>query len=617
MTQDTATSEELGPLLDFIKERRGFDFTGYKRPSLTRRIRKRMQEIGVTTYIDYQSLLDRQPDEFSALFDTILINGTGLMRDPDAWEYLEREIVPRVAEVAGDGGIRIWSAGCATGEEAYSLAVLFASHLGDERFRDSVKVYATDADEDALRRGRQARFSLRSLTEAFGEDRAQRYFEPLDSGYVFRTDLRRSVIFGRHDLVQDPPISRIDLLACRNTLMYFNADVQRRVLANFHFSLTEGGYLFLGKSEALVTRTNLFVPVDLRRHIFQKNNRAATRRPPLPAPLPTITPARQIEASLSADAAFDSGVMAQVIVDRDMVIMLANRQARTLLGIGQAEIGRPLRDLEISYRPVDLRSPIDQVLAERRGLSITEVEYRVGGENAWFDVVIQPIERSSGVAGASLTFVEVGRFKQLREELERSERELEMASEELQSAVEELETTNEELQSTNEELETTNEELHSTNEELETMNEELQSTNEELETLNVELRQRTDELDGTNQFLSSILRSLRAGVVVLDREFAVRAWNREAEDLWGLRADEVQGEHFLNLDIGLPVDAVRAPVRTVLSGEEPQAQVEVRAVNRRGKKFSCLVTVNPLVGDGEVSGAILLMEDHEDGGRGH
>ncbi|HET6874894.1 MAG TPA: PAS domain-containing protein, partial [Acidimicrobiales bacterium] len=230
------------------------------------------------------------------------------------------------------------------------------------------------------------------------------------------------------------------------------------------------------------------------------------------------------------------------------------------------------------------------------------------GSVEYLDVQVSPIGADSRSGGASVTFMQVGRYRALREELERSQRELETAYEELQSTVEELETTNEELQSTNEELETTNEELHSTNEELETMNEELQSTNEELETINHELEQRSSELDDVNSFLESILSSLAFGVAVLNPQMGVRVWNRQAEDLWGVRSDEVQGQHFLNLDIGLPVDELRIPVRRCLSAQSDIERLRLGAVNRRGRTIECDITVLPQKTADEVVGAIVLMQ---------
>jgi two-component system CheB/CheR fusion protein len=295
-------------------------------------------------------------------------------------------------------------------------------------------------------------------------------------------------------------------------------------------------------------------------------------------------------------------------VDVNGTVVLANRAARRTLAIGSTELGRQLREAEFSFRPTDLRGPVERVLRERRQVTVYNVPWRNpagSDEPMTLDVVISPLESQSGVL---IAFLDVTRYQHLRQELERSQRELETAYEELQSTVEELETTNEELQSTNEELETTNEELHSTNEELETMNEELQSTNEELETINNELRERSTEVTDLNQFLESILGSLQSAVVVLGPEMDITAWNRQAEEIWGLRSDEVIGHHFLNLDIGFPVEALRTPVRDCLTGRAERAQIVQPAVNRRGRAVECTVNVSCLVGDHITKGVILIMD---------
>src|SRR6266540_2700207 len=241
-------------LLDYIRTNRGFDFTGYKRQSLSRRFAKRMQSLRIERYDDYQRYLANHADEFIDLFNTILINVTGFFRDPPAWEFLQAEVVPKIVETKeANEGFRIWSTGCASGEEAYSLAIVFAEILGVDSFKRRVKIYATDVDEEALTEGRHASYPLKRL-EDLPEELVKKYFERAEQRYTFRTDLRRCVIFGRHDLVKDPPISKIDLLASRNTLMYFTPEAQSRIVANFHFALQPGGYLFLGKSEVLLTK---------------------------------------------------------------------------------------------------------------------------------------------------------------------------------------------------------------------------------------------------------------------------------------------------------------------------------------------------------------------------
>jgi two-component system CheB/CheR fusion protein len=238
------------------------------------------------------------------------------------------------------------------------------------------------------------------------------------------------------------------------------------------------------------------------------------------------------------------------------------------------------------------------------------VDWAVTGDPQQLDVSVVPLSEGGVFAGMSLVLQDTTRLKRMQEEVVVAREELQALSEELESTNEELETTNEELQSANEELETTNEELQSTNEELETMNEELQSTNEELHTVNDEVRVRSDDLQHANLFLESILASLRNGVVVVDRELHVTVWNRQAEELWGLRADEVRSKHFLNLDIGLPVQALRDAMRACLGAACVPGEVVLEATNRRGKKFMCEVVLNPLgPAGGESRGVILIMRD--------
>jgi two-component system CheB/CheR fusion protein len=399
--------------------------------------------------------------------------------------------------------------------------------------------------------------------------------------------------------------------------MYFNAETQGRVLSRFHFALGENGFLFLGKAEMLLTHANLFTPVNLKCRIFSKVPQATLRNQ-----FPLLVPQGNGESMATfsrhtrlRETTFDTAPVAQIVVDLTGVLVLVNEQARTLLALTPKDLGRLFRDLELSYRPVELRAPIEEVTALRRPVILREVEWNVSAtETRHLDIQLVPLLHNGGtLVGVSISFIDVTRYRRLQEELQRSHQELETAYEELQSTNEEMETTNEELQSTVEELETTNEELQSTNEEMETMNEELQSTNEELETANEELRQRTGELNRANGFLASILTSLRIGAVVVDRNFGVQIWNRRAEDLWGLRADEVVGRFFLNLDMGLPVEQLRSPLRAVMNGEVESQDVMLDAVNRRGKAIRCRVTCTPLSDSNkEVHGGVLLMEEWDD-----
>jgi two-component system CheB/CheR fusion protein len=596
-------------LLEYVRETRGFDYSGYKRPSLTRRFQKRMDVVGAATFDEYRDYLDADGDEFASLFNTILINVTGFFRDADAWKFVEHEVIPRILESKTDASsIRVWSAGCATGEEAYTAAILLAEALGEDQYRERVKIYATDIDEPALAEARLATYREKQLNDLPGDLR-ERYFVEANGGLVFRNEVRRAVIFGRNDLLQDPPISRVDFLISRNTLMYFEHASQQRILANFAFSLNRRGYLMLGKAEALQSRTNLFEAFDFKRRVFVKNATMETdfRLPRLPQRAPDVVEEPQDGAL--REASFDQAPIAQLVVDKNGRLVSVNHAARAMFSIKTADVGRPLQDLEISYRPIELRALIELVQSERRVVSNKEVGWTpTGGRPRQLDVQVSALTDPSGRhAGVAVSYADVSRHHALAGELEQARRDLETAYEELQSTVEELETTNEELQSTNEELETTNEELQSTNDELETMNEELQSTNEELEAMNDELRDRTDEALHANSFLSSILSSVEQAVIVVDAELRITKWSDAATELWGMREDEVQGQHLLNLDIGVPVGELREPIRRVLAGTE-QGPVRLEGHNRRGQPVRCEVTFTQLRSHlEELQGVILVM----------
>jgi len=607
------TSKEFEGLLDLLRRARGFDFAGYKRPSLVRRVRKRMQAVRVDTYRDYMAVLEREPSEFDHLFNTVLINVTSFFRDEVPWGYLADEIVPRILEgKEPTESIRVWSAGCATGQEAYTLAMVLCEALGLDQFLRRVKIYATDLDDDALTYARQGSYTAKEM-EPVSELLRDRYFERQNGRFYFKKPLRRCVIFGRNDLVSDAPISKIDLLVCRNTLMYFDSQTQARILNRFHFALRPGGFLFLGKAETLSMYANVFEPVDLQRRVFSKISNGL--RPPRFEVFRNGGNGGnevEFERDLVSTAAFEKAPLAQFVIDAKGNLVLANDRARQLFRLTNRDIGRPLQDLELSYRPVELRSLIDQIRSEEQAIKMGEVAWLMDGEERWFEVQLQPLLNSTReLLGVSVSFDDITVSRDLKRELQRSHAELETAYEELQSSNEELETTNEELQSTVEELETTNEELQSTNEELETMNEELQSTNEELGSINDQLRNRGSELNALNLFLRSIFASLGGGVAVIDPELRVKVWNHRAEDLWGVRAEEAIDTRFTELDIGLPVEKLRSLITDTFNGRNGTGELVLDATNRRGRAIQCRIRANPLIEPDHktAQGVILTMEE--------
>ncbi len=573
----------LDDLLLMLKETRGFDFTGYKPSTLQRRIHRRMAGLNLATFGEYRDYLELEPDEFTALLDSMLINVTAFFRDPAAWQTLSDKVIPELLSAkSARAPIRVWSAGCATGEEAYTLAIILAEALGPEQFRDRVKIYATDLDEEALHQARLGAYDEHALAEVPGNFR-EAYFEPLGTRHTFRRDLRRQVIFGRNDLTRDAPISRVDLLVSRNTLMYFNAETQASIVRRFHFALSYPGYLFLGKAEMLLNHSEYLQPVDLRSRIFRKASPIA-RLPGKPANW-AESGSREPATGRLEDAALASVPVVQLATDLAGNLRVANAAAEALFNLRPRDLGRPFQDLEVSYRPVELRSRIEQVRTDLRPVELRDVEWRRPGGSppGYYDVSIAPLFSAPGdLVGTGISFLDVTRYRAVRAELEHANSELERAYEELQSL----------------------------NEELETTNEELQSTNDELQTINDELRRRTDDLDQTNDFLGTVLRSLGSAVIVLTDDLRVEVWSPGAEDMWGLRADETEGKSLLTLDIGLPAEVLAPHLRRLLGqGSDGTASLQLAAVNRRGKTVHLRIAACPLrTEEGAASGVILVID---------
>ncbi len=611
--ESAQADRDFDQLLAFIRESRGFDFTSYKRSTLTRRIRKRMMDARAASYIDYRDLLETNADEYDLLFNTILINVTGFFRDAEVWAFLRQEVIPElVASLDPAEEIRIWSAGCSSGEEAYSLAMILAETVGPDECVERVKIYGTDIDDEALRDARAGLYSAKAI-EPVPEILREKYFEPSGSQFAVRPDLRKRMIFGRHDITRDAPISRLHLLVCRNTLMYFNVEAQSQIIDRFHFALRDGGFLLLGKAEMLLAAGDRFDTYSIRQRVFRRRHADVTpARSIAPARLDAYQGPEPREMSRRRhlrDLVLDTAPNATIVLGSDGTVVLINSQSRTQFGLTSHDLGRPFSDLEVSYRPIELRSLIDQAQAERRMLRATTAERRISGDEAqYFDVTIQPLAGQDGsIDGVAVIFADTTTVTRLQQEVKQVRVDLETAYEELQSTNEELETTNEELQSSIEELETTNEELQSTNEELETTNEELQSGNEELETINEELRMRTGELNQAQTFLEGVMSSVAAAVVVLDTGLKVRTWNSGAEDIWGLRASEVIGQPFFSLDFGLPTHLIRDTVTKCMSSAGQLQHAQVSAMNRRGRAITCTISCSPL--NEARDGVVLLMEE--------
>jgi two-component system CheB/CheR fusion protein len=610
------TDTGFRPLLEKLSATYHFDFREYKEISLARRIRTRMAQVRVDDFEAYARYLDAHPDEHVALFNTILINVTGFFRDPEAWRVLAAEVIPNVvAEAASSRSIRLWSAGCSSGEEVYSLAMLLAEHLGGEAVGYAIKIYGTDVDEDALGAARHAAYRAEHLKEV-PDTLLDRYFTRDGHLNRVRRDLRRWCIFGHHNLTQAPPLSHIDLLVCRNVLIYFQSDLQERVLARFHYAIRDGGYLFLGRSESLLARSRMFTPVHLKWRIFRRAAAAGRQAtavlpdPGLPAAVPGA-PAVRAEAPGGASRvqrALEVLPAAVLVVDMTDTVLTWNTAAERLFDTPAAgAVGRKFRDLDISYRIEGLRARLEEVKAHHTTARLEDAVFsRRNGDLVQADIWVIPLVDGPRPLGVVVSATEATEYVRLKEQTSRIAEQHATAIEELQSTNEELETTNEELQSTNEELETTNEELQSTNEELETTVEELQATNTELGTLNTELESRTAELNRLDREHRALLDSLEPGVIVLDRAGTVLSWNHAAERLWGLRREQAVGRDFF----ALPVEsaAARGPFQRVL---ETGATLDAGSVSYTlpgGETRRAALRLSPLRdGSAEVTGAVGLL----------
>lgn len=528
----------LKELLQELAEQRGFDFRGYKKTTLERRFRRRMFQVNIGSYADYGDYIRKHPDETNELLNTILINVTEFFRDPPAWEILRHEILPSLLKAVNPGhSFRVWSAGCASGEEPFSIAILLAEYFGPRIQEYDLKIYATDIDDDALNTARRGEYSPDALRRVRPEWR-QKYFQGKGFMRVNR-EIRKLVIFGRSNLAQDAPISHVNLLICRNLLIYFDSDLQKQILNRLHYALDPGGVLFLGKSESQLTYSSQFRRLNSRWRIFRRITNT-----PFDEPRQGREEDSELMDSSSRTRVELDDIRHQqrflletlrvgiVALGPDDIVTHNNSAALNLCGLPALSLaGKRLHETDLFIRVPELGPQLQATRVNNESAKF-QSRIKTANEEKLVELIIRPTLDERGERNGTLIYVD---DQTVQEKLQLTVEELESTGEELQSANEELETTNEELQSTNEELETTNEELQSTNEELETTNEELQSLNEELETTNQELEERTKELDQVNSVYLQTLEKIRLPVMLVDHERHIEFWNARALQLFGFK----------------------------------------------------------------------------------
>ncbi|HEX5015879.1 MAG TPA: CheR family methyltransferase [Candidatus Limnocylindrales bacterium] len=658
----------LRSFLDQLRERSGIDFNGYKRATILRRLQRRMAATGTTKLREYVRFVQAHPDEYERLTSSFLIKVTQFFRDRDLFQHLREIIVPQLIEDARgrERELRIWSAGCATGEEAYSLAMLIADALGDETAQFNVRIFATDVDGDAISFARRGIYPAAAVAELPG-DLVERHFVRAGDGYEVRKRIRSMTVFGQHDLGQRAPFPRVDLALCRNVLIYFTAELQKRALQLFAFSLRDGGYLVLGKAESTTPLPDYFVLSQQRLKVYRRQGDRVlippTRiRDSAPVPQSRATPPRRsswAEASLARNR--DSARLATpaekadglllrlpvgvVVVDRRYDIQSINAAARRMFGIHSPAIGEDVVHLVPAPVAASIRTAIDDAIRGGIGGAIVEIRMTLpeGSEQRAIQVATHPMHAhgdTGPIEGVVITASDVtaaitaqrdlenaiAAGDRDREELSERTREMAQSHADLLEANQELTTANAELRSANEELLVANEEVQAATEEVETLNEELQATNEELETLNEELQASVEELNTANEDLqvrtqevqsqsatlleersrlASILASMGDGVLAVDRS-GQRVMANAAFERMFPKIDDFQPED----DDGGPLPRSEQPGYRAARGEAFASSFTITEPDGRRRWFEA--TAQPLEGEDGHWGGVLVIRDISD-----
>jgi two-component system CheB/CheR fusion protein len=562
--------------LNQVRQQTGIDFAQYKRPTILRRLRRRMAAVRTQSLSDYVRYAARNPTEYDRLASTFLIKVTEFFRDPELYEQLRGDIIPRLVAGAAerDRELRIWSAGCATGEEAYSLAILVAEVLGDELQRHGVRIFATDVDNDAINFARRGVYTSSALAN-LSEEMVERYFVRHNDEYEIRKQIRAITVFGQHDLAQRAPFPRIDLAVSRNVLIYFTPELQRRALQLFAFSLRDDGYLVLGKAESVTPLPEHFTVENGRLKIYRRHGDRvlipASRSLRLPdelAPMavPKLSPressnrAQRSEGRQTLSERADQVLLrlpvGVVVIAHEYDIQIINTAARQQLAIHGTAVGQDFVHVARDIPSAVLRQGIDQARAANETSTTVELDGAGRGVprtlrlNFYSHRVEQEREVSDGVIVVISDISEQRRaVEQLDTRLTKADQDLgaqgrqmsalEEANRELLRANQELTTANSELRSSNEELLVGSEEVQAATEEVETLNEELQATNEELETLNEELQATVEELNTTNDDLEARGVELEETLSTLAEQR--RLSERERSRLGRLLLDREQG----------------------------------------------------------------------------
>jgi two-component system CheB/CheR fusion protein len=581
---DDQLTAQLGAISEILKRQTGHDFTDYKPGTLLRRIRRRIQLQQMAAASDYVRYLEHEPAEVEQLHRDLLIGVTYFFRDPEVFASLATEVIPRILESDPRAQTRIWVPGCASGEEAYSLAILAQEHLARIDAASALQIFATDIDGDLLAKARIGHYPA-SIDQHVSAERLERFFVREGDGYQVVKEVRSICTFSEHSLIRDPPFSSLDLISCRNVLIYLGADLQRKLVPLFHFALRTGGFLLLGPSESLAAHSELFDTVDKKHRLFRRNGGVV--RPPLEFPLagrsarPKPVPVRPDEPGEPAvTQVFSHAFERMILEDYAPPAAVTNANGDILYLVGRAgrylqvAAGRPtnnLFDLSQGKLRVELRSALAKTVASRRKVVRSNLAVDLDGATERLRITARPLP---GVHPESdlyaIVLQSMGPDAEVEDDedvllapeqpiIEQLEDELRTTRANLQSAMQDLETTNEELKSANEELIATNEELQSANEELQTSKEELQAANDELRT-------KVLELDAANGDLQYHFAGTHIITIFLDRELRIMRCTPAASKLFNV-LDSDLGRPFRDLAPRFVEEDVVGAAATVLRTE--------------------------------------------------
>jgi two-component system CheB/CheR fusion protein len=568
----------LRKIFVLLRAQTGHDFSQYKPSTIQRRIERRMAVHQIATVDDYALYLRQMPTEADALFRDLLIGVTSFFRDPAAFETLEGEVIPKLfAGKSADVAIRVWSAGCSTGEEAYSLAILLAERQETMKRRFKVQVFATDIDAQAIATARAGIYPA-SIAADLSAERLARFFtaEPGGGAYRIHKGIRDLLVFSEHSLIKDPPFSKLDLISCRNLLIYLGGEVQKKLIPLFHYALNPGGFLFLGTSETVGEFPDLFEVLDRKLKLYQrKDDGYAARRLPLERFVPPLTASEPAPPRVPGTAAFsmkqpvreltEQTLLREIIPSAALVTAQGDilyLHGRTGLYLeppsGETGVSNLLKMAREGLRP-DLTTALHQAVLSRESVRRPGVRVKTNGDFTVINLIVRPVTPDPAARSETPLFLVIleparageaapvrangdgadasgpdtdVRIAALKEELRSKE-------EYLQTSNEELETTNEELKSSNEEMQSVNEELQSTNEELETSKEELQSVNEELATVNAELQTKVFDLSRTNNDMNNLLAGTGIGTVFVDHQLRILRFTPDATQIINLILSDI------------------------------------------------------------------------------